>query len=276
MIQKEETIIRPPSKITFLNLRELYEFRHMLWGMVRRDIKIKYSELSLGIFWAVARPLIMLLVFILIKRFSHANMYVTITYSVYVYSGLILWFYFVEATSGASKSVRKDAGLRNRVYYPSLITTIVPVISNLYSLGIAMFPLLAMMIWNRIHPGLNILILPLVLLQCAILILGVGTMFAALGITSKDPERFLGLILYVGLFLSPVIYSPEMLERRIPQYIYSINPMAGTLLAFRSTMFSDFPFPLWQWIFSVIFSFVILIIGVKMYRNAEALFADKL
>ena len=93
-IQKEETIIRPPSKITFLNLRELYEFRHMLWGMVRRDIKIKYSELSLGIFWAVARPLIMLLVFILIKRFSHANMYVTITYSVYVYSGLILWFYF--------------------------------------------------------------------------------------------------------------------------------------------------------------------------------------
>ena len=272
---KEETIIRPPSKVVRLDLRELYKYRHMLWSMVWRDIRLQFDEIYLGFFWAVARPLAMVLIFTLLKRFSNANMSETISYPLYAFSGLIFWFYFLEATTATMKSVSKDAGLIKKIYFPRLITPIVPTISNLSTLGLAMIPLLIMMIWNGVYPGWRVIFLPLVIFQCLLLIMGVGTMFASLSLTNKDFEKFLNLVLYLGLFISPVIYSPEMIPSKA-QVIYFLNPMAGTLLAFRSCMFNDFPFPFLQWGYSVAFSFVILIVGTTMYRRAEVYFADKL
>jgi len=274
-IHEQEIVIRPPSKLARLNLKELYNYRHMLWSMVWRDIRVKFNEMYLGFFWAVARPLAMVAVFVLLKRFSGANMYVTIPYHVYVYSGLIFWFYFLEAVNATSNSVTKDAGLIKKIYFPRLITPTVPVISNLYSLGIAIIPLIIMMAWLGIYPDWKLMLLPFVLMQCMLLIMGVGTMFATLTIISRDSEKFLGLILYLGLFISPVIYAPDLIPERA-QFFFLLNPMAGPLLAFRSCMFSDFPFPLWQWIYSMFFSVLMFIAGTTMYRRAEVYFADKL
>lgn len=243
--------------------------------MVWRNIRVQFDEMYLGFLWAVTRPLAMVTVFVLLRRFSQANMYVNIPYSVYVYSGLILWFYFLEATDAASDSVTKDAGLIKKIYYPRLITPIVPVLSGFYSFAIAVVPLVIMMIFYGVAPGIRIVLLPVVILQCMVMCLGVGTMFASLTFSNKDWDRFLGLLLYLGLFVSPVIFSPDMIPHRA-RMLYFMNPMAGTLLAFRSCMFDNFPFPLYQWIYSLIFSVVALVIGSIMFRRAEVIFADKL
>ncbi|MBI5055283.1 MAG: ABC transporter permease [Nitrospirae bacterium] len=274
-IHEQEIIIRPPSKLAHLNVRELYKYRHMLWSMVWRNIRAQFDDMYLGGFWAVARPLTMVSVFALLKRFSSANMYVSIPYSVYVYSGLIFWFYFLEATTATAASVTQDANLIKKIYFPRLVTPMVPVLSNLYSLGIASIPLIFMMMWHGIYPGLSLFFLPAVLFQCMTLSMGIGMIFASLSLTNRDSERFLGLILYLGIFISPVIFAPDMIPAR-GRFFYFLNPMAGTLLAFRSCMFSDFPFPVSQWAYSAVFSCVILVIGTIMYRHAEIYFADKL
>ncbi len=274
-IHEQAIVIHPPSGPVHIDFRELYEYRHMLWSMIKKSVRVQFSELYLNIIWAFARPLLMLIVFIFIKNYSGADMHVAISFPLYLYSGLIFWLYFIEATNATAKSVERDAELMKKIYFPRLITPIVPLVANLYSFGVSAIPLAIMMVWQGHYPGWHVMLLPLVLLQCMFLILGVGTMFASFAILSKDAERFLKLILYVGLFLSPVIYSPDKIAAK-GQFIYFLNPMAATLVAFRSCLFSGLPFPLWKWLYSVVCSLVILLAGVRMYRRAEMYFADRL
>ena len=272
---QQEIVIRPPSKSLNLDLRELYRYRNLIWNLVWRDIRVQFDEMYLGVTWATARPLLMVTIFALFRKLSGANLHVPIPYVVYLYSGLILWFYFLEATNITSKSIQKNASLITKIYFPRVINFIVPVIASLYGLAIAILPLFCMMIWQQVYPGWRIVLLPLVLGQCMLLVLAVGTIFASLSLESKDFDKLLSQILYIGLYVSPVIFAPGLIPSAA-RTIYFLNPIAGTLLAFRSCLFDDFPFPWWQWIYSSIATLFLLAIGTVIYKRVEAFIADKL
>lgn len=243
--------------------------------MVCKSIRLDFDQLALGYVWAVVRPIAMVLIFTFIKIRSGANLHVEISYPLYLYSGIILWFYFRDATMAAAKSVLKDAAVMKRIYYPRMITPLAPVLSHHYSLLIAFVPMIFMMIMYNTYPGLRLMLLPLILLQCSMLVLGIGLIFACLILVKADFEKFLSLCLYLGLFVSPVLFAPEMIPERI-RIVYFLNPMAGTLLAFRSCLFQQFPFPLWQFAYSSGLTALLLLIGTRMYQRAESYLADKL
>lgn len=272
---QQEIIISPVSKLGHFNISEILRYRHLLWTMIWKDIRIDYDEMILGVLWAIALPLSMLAIFTLFRNYSGANMYVNISYPLYLYSGLILWFHFREATMNTARSVARDAGIIKKIYYPRIITPIVPAISRLYTLGIATIPLIFMMFWYGFFPGWRIILLPFVLIQCTVLIMGIGMIFACLSIIKDDFNRFLTICLYLGLFVSPVIFAPEMIPEK-GRFVYFLNPMAGTLLAFRSCLFQKFPFPFWQFIYSLFLSLILIVIGVVMYKKTEIYLADKL
>jgi lipopolysaccharide transport system permease protein len=272
---EREIVIEPRAGSGRVDLGEIYGYRHMLWSMVWKDIRLQYDEVYFGFFWAVSRPVVMVAIFALIQRFSSADMGVTIPYSLYVYSGIILWYYFLEAIVGTSRSVTRDADLIKKVYFPRLISPMVPVISGLYTLALSLVPLVIMMAWLGVYPDLKLALLPAVLLQAVMLSMGVGSIFAVLSISTRDYEKFLNLALYAGMFVSPVIFAPDMIPEK-GRVIYFLNPMAGSLLAFRSCLFAEFPFPVWQWAYSVAFSVAALLFGTRIYGKAEAYFADRL
>lgn len=272
---RQQIIIKPPSKSILIDFREVYRFRHLLGNLVWRDIRVQFDQMYLGAIWATVRPLLMVGIFALFKNLSGANLHVKIPYSIYVYSGLILWFYFIETTSQTSKSLEKNANLITKVYYPKVINFMVPVIAGLYNFGIAMLPLLLMMVWQEVYPGWRVLLLPLVIFQCMLLVLAVGTLFATLSLESKDFDKLLGQILFLGLYISPVLFAPGLVPQAA-RTIYFLNPMAGTLLAFRSSLFNDFEFPWSQWLYAMVATVVLLGIALVFYRRAEAYIADKL
>lgn len=271
----EEIVIRPPAGLFGFEFGACYRHRHLFRALVRRNLLLQFNETTLGPIWACVRPLLYVAVFVALGKLSNADPRVTIPYPLYLYSGLILWYYVVDAALEAAGAVWSDAPLITKVYYPRLLSPVAPIVTNLYVLGVASLPLLAMMVWYARFPGWRILLLPLVLGQVMILVLGIGTGFAALTLETRDWERVLGVAFYLGLFVSPVIYAPEMIPgaARLP---YFLNPMAGTLGAFRSAVFADVAFPLGPWLYSVAASAGILVLGVRMYRAAEASFADRL
>lgn len=273
--QEKEIVIRPPRGFGKFDPAEYYRYRHMLMSLVRRDIKSQFDEMHFGVLWAVLRPLAVAVVFTLFKNFSGANTYVHAPYLLFVYSGLIFWYYFTDATMQTAGSVRKDATIISKIYFPRLITPMVPILSNLAGLGIAAVPLLMMMAWYQAMPGLTFLLLPLVLLQCMALVFGIGTLFAALTINNRDLEQFLSFLLYIGLFVSCVFFVPEM----VPEWarpVLLFNPMTGTMMAFRACLFEGFVFPVEPWTYSVAVSLAAVMIGALAFRRAEATFVDKL
>ena len=270
-----EIVISPPGRGGAIDFRELFAYREVLVGRVRKNLKAQFGDLYLGYIWAVAQPLLVVSVFVWLRRVSSAQMNVAMPYALWVLSGLLLWYYFVDATTAVSSSARRDAALLKKVYFPRLLTPAVPLFEHLFPLLLGFLPLAAMMAWYGIGPGWRLALLPLVLAQVMALVLGTGCLWAALSLRGTDMERVLRIVFYVGLFVSPVLYAPGGTPLLSKAWLQA-NPMWGTLLAFRSCLFAREPFPLGAWGYSAIVSALTLVMGVRAYRAAEADLLDSL
>jgi lipopolysaccharide transport system permease protein len=270
-----ETVIRPAHAALGLDLRELWQYRHLFVALVWRNVRVEFDAQRLGFVWAFMRPFMYVVVFALFRSLSGANVGVEIPYPLYVYSGFILWYYFLDAATSSASAVRADAALLTKVYYPRLLTPLVPIVAGLASLAISLAPLAAMMAWYGVAPGPRLLLLPLVLLQCVALTMGIGALIASISVETRDWVRILQFALYLGVYVSPVIYAPGIIPEQF-RAVYELNPMVGTLQAFRSALFADVPFPTGQWLYALACSCAALALGVWAFRRAEVRFADRL
>lgn len=272
---RDEIVIRPPKGFAHISLSELWSYRGLLLSLTQRRLKQEFDQQYLAYVWAVARPLLMVLLFSYFRHVSAARTGVDIPYALYLYSGLIIWFFFIEAVTDTATSLKTNANLIQKVYFPRILAPLSAILANFVMLSIATVPLVALMFAFGTFPGWHILLLPCLLLQLALMILGIGCIFAALGVGTADWDRFLSFALYIGLFVSPIIYSPAMLPEKA-QFIYNLNPMSGTLLAFRSTLFDPFPWFWNAWYYSIAVSVVVAIAGVLIFQRAERNLADRL
>jgi len=138
-----------------------------------------------------------------------------------------------------------------------------------------MVPLAIMMAWTGMRPGWTILLLPLALIPCVLAALGLGLLVSALSIENRDWERVLAYGLTIALWLSPVIYAPEMIPHGFVD-VFHMNPMSGILMGFRAALFEEVTMPTWEWVYSAVASVVLLLIGVWAFRRTELRMVDRL
>jgi len=270
-----QTVIGPAAAPLREQLQEMWRHRHLFQALVWRNIRVEFDATRLGSIWAIARPLLFAAVFTFFRNLSGANTYVDIPYVPYIFSGLLLWTYFTDVATNTASAIRSDLGLLTKVYYPRLLTPLVPAVSNLTTLLIGMVPLAGMMLWMGLHPGWMLLLMPVVLLPVVVLALGIGLVVSSLSIEDRDWERVLAYSLTIGLWISPVIYSPEMIPQHV-RLFYQLNPVAGPLLAFRAVLFDGVPFPFWQWAYSAVSSCLVLALGLRVFRQTEVRLVDRL
>jgi lipopolysaccharide transport system permease protein len=270
-----EIVITPSRGIGTLNLREVYEARYLLWNLVRRNAQAPYLDLSFGVFWTLLRPLLLVFVFVFIKNASNADMKTGgLDYVLYVYTGITMWWYFVDASTTATKSIFKDAALITKVYYPRVISPVAPVIARLteWSIQALLYPV-GMIAFGH-YPDWHIVLLPLVVIHVMVLALAVGLTTAALAIRSQDFLSIQRYVFYVGMFLSPVIYSPALFSERFRDIYYLVNPLAAPLEMFRVALFAGVTPPWGAWAVSAGLTVIMLTLGVAAFRRVEADLAD--
>ena len=270
MENQENTItyIRPANTLLAIDPKEYWQARFMFSMLVRKKIKASFGEMHFWFIWACARPLMYALIFSLFKKWSEAKMGVTIPYVLYIYSGLILWYYFVETSIDVSSNIRANAGLVSKIYIPRLLTPTVPVVANLIDLAISFVPLLLMMIYFDSYPGWNILMLIPTLIVVMLTALGSGFIIATITLRLRDFQKVIEFVLYIGMFVSPVIFAPAMIPE-VAQSIYHANPLVGSLLGWRSSLFSQVQFPWLLWCYSLGFACVVFLVGLYLYRKYE-------
>jgi lipopolysaccharide transport system permease protein len=269
-----EIVITPPTGLGALSLREIYDARYLLWNLVRREARTPYLDLSFGVFWTLVRPLLFVFVFLFIRRASNADMKTGVEYTLYVYTGVTMWWYFVDATTAATNSIFKDASLITKIYYPRMISPIAPVIARLKELSTQALLYPVGMIAFAHYPDWHIVLLPLVVLQFILMALALGFFTAALAARSQDFLSVQRYVLYIGMFLSPVIYSPELLTERFQGLYYALNPLAAPLEMLRVALFSGVPAPWTGWGISAGFTLAALAGGIVAFRRMEAQLAD--
>jgi lipopolysaccharide transport system permease protein len=256
-----------------LNLRDLWEFRELLYFLAWRDIKIRYKQTILGIFWVVIQPLIAMVIFSIVFGQLAKLPSDGLPYPVFTYTALLPWTLFASGLQRSTTSLVTSSNLISKVYFPRLIIPTAAVLAPLVDFAVSSVILFAMLVFYRIIPGPAILMLPLFIaldLACA---LGVGLWFAALNVRYRDVSYILPFLVQVWLFATPVAYSISIVPEQW-RTLYALNPMVGVIEGFRWALLGTETDIAPLVAVSVGVTTVLLISGLYYFRRVEKSFAD--
>lgn len=265
-------IIEPNRAWGVLDLRNLWNYRELLYFLTWRDVRVRYKQTELGIAWAIIQPLLTMLVFTLffgrLARIPSDNL----PYPLFAYAGLLAWTFFANAITNSGNSLVGSANLITKVYFPRMIIPGAAVAAGLVDFAIALVILVVLMIYYRVALTWSILMFPVIVLLTTLLALAVGMGLSALNVKYRDVRFALPFVVQLWMFISPVIYPTSLLPQKYRGLLW-LNPMTGIIEGYRSSLFGR-PF---NWIalsISAITTLLLLFYASYSFRRMEKTFAD--
>jgi lipopolysaccharide transport system permease protein len=267
------TYIRPATGWVSLNLRELWQYRELLYFLVWRDVKVRYKQTALGASWAIIQPFFTMVVFSLFFGRLAGIPSDGVPYPIFAFAALVPWTFFANGLMHSGKSLVGDQNLIKKVYFPRLAIPLATVLAGGVDFAIAFVVLLGMMLFYGMVPTADVLwILPLVLLAF-IASLGVGLWFAAWNVRYRDVGYLVPFIVQFWLFATPIAYPSSLLDEPW-RTLYGLNPMAGVVEGFRWALLGTDTAPGPMIAVSAAASILLLVGGAFHFRRLERTFAD--
>jgi lipopolysaccharide transport system permease protein len=224
--------IEPPRGILELRLREVWNYRELLYFFVWRDVKIRYKQTAIGVLWVVLQPVLNMLVFTLFFGRLAKLPSDGLPYPVFYFAALVPWTYFAYALQMTTNVVVDNQQVITKVYFPRLILPISAVLSGLVDFCIGFGVLAIFTAAYRIRPTLAALWLPVLLLLAVLTALGVGLWMSALNALYRDVRYVVPFVVSFWMFASPVAYPSSLVPVKW-RWLYGLNPMAGVIDGFR-------------------------------------------
>jgi lipopolysaccharide transport system permease protein len=267
------TILRPSRGWVSLNLRDLWEYRELLYFLTWRDIKVRYKQTVLGAAWAIIQPFFTMVVFSLFFGKLAKMPSDDIPYPIFSYAALVPWTFFANGLSQSSTSLVASANLIKKVYFPRLVVPISAVISGGVDFALAFVVLLGMMLFYGIVPTAAVVWLPLLLLLALVTSLGVGLWLTAMNVQFRDVRYAVPFLVQAWMFATPIAYPSSLLDEPW-RTLYGINPMAGVVEGFRWALLGTQTAPGLIILVSALVAVGLLVSGAFYFRRMEKTFAD--
>lgn len=266
------TIIKPKSGWQLVDLKELKEYRDLLYFLVWRDVKVLYAQTVLGLAWAILNPLTQILIFSVV--FGKVAKIPTegIPYALFTTVAIIPWTYMSEAMNQSSQSLVTGQGMLGKIYFPRLLFPLTSVLSKLVDFGISLVILLGFLIYYRVMPTWNLLYLPLFMLMMVAIPAGTGMWLSSMAIRFRDVKYAMPFVVRMLIYLAPIVYSASKIPEKY-RMLYSLNPIVGVIEGYRSC-FLGTPIQ-WQYIWPGMITTLLFVIGGAFYfKKMERVFAD--
>jgi lipopolysaccharide transport system permease protein len=269
--------IEPSSGWVKLNLRELWEYRELLYFLTWRDIKVRYKQTAAGVAWAILQPLFTMAVFSLVFGVMGRLPSDGLPYPVFAFAALVPWTFFATGLTQSTNSLVGSANLIKKVYFPRLAIPISTMLSGVVDFALAFVVLLGMMAFYGIAPTVNVLWLPLFLTLAFVTSLGVGLWLTALNVQFRDVRHIVPFLTQFWLFATPIAYSSSMVREKfgpVWQALYGLNPMVGVVESFRWALLDTSSAPGPMVAVSSVVAVLLLVSGAYYFRRLERTFAD--
>ncbi|MGH8056988.1 MAG: ABC transporter permease [Candidatus Entotheonellia bacterium] len=265
--------IEPSRGWVPIKLRELWEYRELLYFLVWRDVKVRYKQTALGAAWAIIQPLMTMVVFSLFFGQLAKIPSDGIPYPIFSFAALVPWTFFAQGLSQAANSLVGNAHLIKKVYFPRLVVPISSVHSGLIDFALAFVVLLGMMLFYGMVPTARLLWLPLLLLLAVITALGVGLWLSALNVQFRDVRHAVPFLMQFWFFATPIAYPSSLLPEPW-RTLYGINPMVGVVEGFRWALLGSVSVSDLVIACSTLIAVGLLIGGAFYFRRMEKTFSD--
>ena len=270
---QRELVIRPPGRWPGIGLRELFNYRELLYFLTKRELQVRYKQSIFGVSWAVLQPVSYAFIFALF--FGHLAKIPSqgIPYPVFALAGLVPWMFASQAVGMASQSLVADANLLSKVFFPRLVLPVSKVLSYTVDLLIATIVLLGFTFLYGVDWTAGLLLLPFFYGLAGATALAAGLLFSAVNVKYRDLIVATPLIIQLWLFMTPVLY-PGTLITGAWAYIYALNPMVSVIEGVRWA-FLGTPAPAVGPVAVSCASVLLgMAVGLYYFRRTERFFAD--
>ena len=265
-------VIEPTQRVADY-WRELWRYRELLYFLAWRDLAVRYKQTIIGVAWALVRPALTMVVFVLFRRLMGIERG-QVPDVLLVLAAVLPWQLFANALSESSGSLINNTNLISKVYFPRLIIPSATVATAVVDFAITLGLLAVVMAWVGFVPGWTLVALPLFIALTIALSAGLGLFLAALNVEYRDFRYVVPFIIQVGMFVSPIAFSSVNVPERW-RLAYSFNPMVGIIDGFRwSILGGRTALDLQALGLSLAMTAAALSFGVWYFRRMERRFAD--
>jgi len=271
------TVIQPSKGWVRLGLRELWQYRELLYFLTWKNVLIRYKQAVLGVIWAVLNPVLTMIVFtVIFNKLLHVGTgNYGVPYPVFVYAGLLPWNLFSGSLSSAGLSLVGNANLITKVYFPRLVIPTSSVLSVLPDFLISVAVLAVLMVIYHVTPTWQIVFLPFLTLLAMATALAVSLWLSALYVLYRDVQYIIPFLVQIWMYATPIMYPISKIATfpKWAQVIYNLNPMTGVIGGFRWALFGE-QAPGGMFWLSTVMVLVIFTSGLYYFRRMERVFAD--
>lgn len=261
-----------------INLKELAQYKDLIFLFLKRNYTTRYKQTILGPIWLVLNPLITVLLYSFVFG-SVAGLSTDGSPQLLFYMvSNALWSYFASCLNQTSSTFTANAAIFGKIYFPRLTTPISTVLTAMMDLGIQLIMIvIAFVIYallgTKIMFGVWILAVPLLILQVSLLGLGCGIIVSSLTTKYRDLAVLVTFGVQLWMYASPVVYSVVQIPEKF-RSLYMLNPMAPILTVWRYALLGTGEIPYEAWGLSWIITAVVLGIGVILFSKIEKTFMD--
>jgi lipopolysaccharide transport system permease protein len=266
-------IIEPSKGWVALSLRELWNYRELIYFLGWREVKVRYKQTVLGVTWAVIQPLFTMLVFSLFFGRLAQMPSDGIPYPLFILTALLPWTFFANGLAQSSNSLVGNSNLISKVYFPRLVAPVSAVLPGGLDFWISFVLLLVLMPVYGVLPSGRILWLPFLFLLTLMVSLGVGVWLSALNAEYRDVRYTIPFLTQLWMLATPVAYPASILHGSW-RILYALNPMVGVVEGFRWAVLGAKGEPASELLAAALVALLLLITGVFYFRRVERTFAD--
>lgn len=262
---------------------ELWQSRKLIWKLAKNDFKKRYAGSYLGIVWAMAQPVVTVVMYWIVfdKVFDTRSQLVAsgveVPYVLYLTAGLVPWFYFSEAITQGTMALVEYNYLVKKVVFNISILPIIKVIAATFIHAFFVVVLLIVSIGYGYYPTVYTLQLIYYSFCMFLLVLGMSYLTCALVVFIRDLQQIINIALQIGMWATPILWSIEMLTDNM-KTIFKLNPLVYIVNGYRSAIYEKVWF--WEHFYSStyfwIFTISLFCIGTLIFRKMRVHFADVL
>lgn len=255
-------------------MKELYNYREMIKSLVKKELRGRYKGSFLGFLWTFVNPLLQLLVYSVV--FSVIVKMGIDNYSMFLFVALVPWIFFSSSITSGSTVILQQQDLVKKIYFPREILPISYVTSCFVNMVFSFMIIFAVIFIGNYGINLKALLyLPVVMAVEYVLTLGFTFITSSLTVYFRDLEHILNIFSMAWMYLTPILYTPEMIPEEYKQLEY-LNPMTAVITAYRDILFYK-KIPRMQTMTeALVVGIASLALGVLLFRKLKKGFVEEL
>lgn len=256
------------------SIKEIWNYRDMIWSLVRRELRGKYEKSILGFLWAFLGPLFQILIYsVVFTVVFHNNMP---NYAMFLMAGMLPWTFFNDSVAQGTSIIINNAEMVKKIYFPREVLVISEVTAKLVNMLLSFIVMALFLVATRIGFSIQLVILPIAIIIEYLFILGLSLIVSSLTVYLRDLEYVINVVMMAWVWGTPVMYSMEGINNQLFQKLLYYNPMTAIITNYQYIFY----YHLWPRVTSIVHplieGIILLIIGNLVFMKCKKRFAEEM